>query len=32
VDTFQDREAGPELHADDSVHIEARSTLVLIRQ
>jgi isoamylase len=32
VDTFQDREAGPELHADDCVHIEARSTLVLIRQ
>jgi isoamylase len=32
VDTFQDGETRPDLHAEDSVHIEARSTLVLIRQ
>jgi hypothetical protein len=31
VDTFQDGER-PELHAEDTVHIDARSTLVLIRQ
>ena len=31
VDTFQDGETGQEVHAEDSVHIEARSTLVLIR-
>jgi isoamylase len=32
VNTFQDGETGVELHAEHSVHIEARSTLVLIRQ
>ena len=32
VDTFQSGETRPDLHAEDSVHIEARSTLVLIRQ
>src|SRR6202522_84478 len=32
VDTFRDGETRPDLHAEDSVHIEARSTLVLIRQ
>jgi len=32
VDTFQDGESGPDVHAADSVHIEARSTLVLIRR
>ena len=32
VDPFQSGETTPELHAEDSVHIEARSTLVLIRQ
>ena len=31
VDTVQDGETGPDLRADDSVHLEARSTLVLIR-
>src|SRR6202021_991615 len=30
VDTFQNGETRPELHAEDSVNIEARSTLVLI--
>jgi glycogen operon protein len=32
VDTFDNGETGPELHAEGCVHIEARSTLVLIRQ
>jgi isoamylase len=32
VDTFQNGESRPDLNAEDSVHIEARSTLVLIRQ
>ena len=32
VDTYQDGETGPEVHAEDSVHLEPRSTLVLIRQ
>jgi isoamylase len=32
VDTFAGGETRPELHAEDSVHIEPRSTLVLIRQ
>jgi glycogen operon protein len=32
VDTSQDEGSGPEVHAEDSVHIEARSTLVLIRE
>jgi isoamylase len=32
VDTSQDAETRPELRAEDCVHIEARSTLVLIRQ
>jgi pullulanase/glycogen debranching enzyme len=27
VDSFQDGETRPELHAEDSVHIEARSTV-----
>jgi glycogen operon protein len=31
VDTFQNGETGPELRAEDCVHIEPRSTLVLIR-
>ena len=32
VDTFQNGDTRPDLHAEDSVHIESRSTLVLIRQ
>jgi isoamylase len=32
VDTSREQETRPELHAEDSVHMEARSTLVLIRQ
>ncbi len=32
VDTFDNGETGLELHAEGSVHLEARSTLVLIRQ
>src|ERR1700683_5304467 len=32
VDTCQGGETRPDLHAEDSVHIEPRSTLVLIRQ
>jgi hypothetical protein len=30
VDTFQSNDHGPELRAEGSVHVEARSTLVLI--
>jgi pullulanase/glycogen debranching enzyme len=32
VDTFQNGETGPELHAGGCVHMEARSILVLTRQ
>ena len=32
VDTFQPRNTGSELSAEDSVHIESLSTLVLIRR
>jgi glycogen operon protein len=32
VDTFRNGETRSDLHAEDSVHIEARSILVLIRQ
>jgi glycogen operon protein len=31
VDTFQNGETGPELRAEDCVHLEPRSALVLIR-
>jgi isoamylase len=32
VDTFPAGDTRPDLHAEDTVHIEPRSTLVLIRQ